>query len=687
MARARILIVEDEKIISLDLRRRLEKFGYEVAGLAANAEDALELARELQPDLILMDIMLAGDTDGIEAAKVIRERLHIPVIFLTAYADERTLTRAKEAEPFGYILKPFKERELYTTIDVALYKSAVDRRIQEQESLFSAILNSASDGIIACDADWNVIFLNPIAEDLCGVNEDDVKALPLSSIFELVDRTTELAVQLPGNQDEKSSSGPLYFENTALKNQKGALIRVQGAVSTITESDEIQGRVIVFRDVTRIAKMSDTITYQARHDALTGLLNRKEFSDELQRAAREASRGETVHSFLYVDLDQFKIVNDLCGHPAGDELLRQIARSLRELTSETDVLARLGGDEFGVLLRETPLGGAHEKAREFVRVLNRTFIYQQNSFNISVSVGIVPVTGEEESDASIMAAADDACYLAKEAGGNGLRVYETTDYSFLKRRGEMEWVSRLTHALDNENFVLYAQDIVGVHDGELSRMEVLIRLQENDVIISPMEFIPAAERYNLMPSIDRLVLRRSIEFLKEHDEIPALSVNLSAGSVVDPSMLAYVLEHLEDARIDPTRLCLEITETAAIENLSRALGFMNRLRKIGVEFALDDFGSGFSSFGYLKSLPVDYIKIDGAFVKDMNRDELSMAVVESVNKLGHVMGIKTIAEYVTNESVLTSLKSLDVDYAQGYEVGMPRPLYEATPSNAITADS
>ncbi len=691
----RVLIVEDERIIALDLRRRLEKLGYQVTGIASTADEAVQRAVEHKPDIILMDIMLSGDEDGIDAARTIRDTSGIPVIFLTAYADERTLERAKAAEPFGYVLKPFKERELYTTIDMALHKSRLHMEVERHERWLAAILNGVADGIIASDKDDTIQFMNPIAENLTGWTEQEARGLPLADVFQIFDLNSGLRVQLPGIGGGPQTEGTFFFDDAYLHNKQGARIRVDGTVASIQHRENrFGGRTIAFRDVTDVKKMSDIIVYQASHDILTGLINRDEFFARLEETARSTNEEGRLHTFLYVDLDQFKVVNDVCGHLAGDELLRQVGAVLVEGVPQEHYVGRLGGDEYGVVLVNTALETAVKTAEKLLQELNRKFIWHKNTFHVSASIGVVPVSEQTSDIYTLLAAADDACYLAKEEGGNAIKVYETAGYSFLKRRGEMQWISRLTHALEENRFVLYAQPVIPLAEGRSSKLEILIRLRETDgTLVSPGDFIPAAERYNLMPAIDRWVVKAVVRYLRKQreqshlreqgvdsstDDAPSmLCINLSGASVKDQAFLEFLVELFRDSDIDPAIFCFEVTETTAIESLSHAVGFMNRLRKMGVSFALDDFGNGFTSFAYLKSLPVDYLKIDGSFVRDIDVDPISMAMVEAINNIGHVLGMSTIAEFVSSPSIRQRLADIGVDYVQGFEIARPCPLEDA----------
>lgn len=677
MHERRVLIVEDEKIIALDLQRRLEKFGYRVVALCATAAEAVDAALEYLPDIILMDIMLGGEQDGIDAAIEIKAHHNTPIVFLTAYADDKTVERAKKAEPVGYVLKPFKERELQTTIDIALYKADVDRKLHEQEQLFETIFDTMNDGLIAVDRDQNIRFLNPVAQELMGTTDEAAVENPLSDFFSIHDEHSELAAAIPFSAVLEGTT--FRFENVFIETEQGGRVNVSGTISPIRTHYGTEGALVTFRDVTSIKEMSQVIEYQASHDALTGLMNRDEFFARMKEITSDAQKNGVHHTLIYLDLDQFKIVNDVCGHLAGDELLRQVSSDVLDLISAEEFLvARLGGDEFGVLLLNVGLSHAMGVAKSVLHSLNRKFIWQKNAFHITASIGIVPVGGANVETYGILSAADDASYLAKEEGGNTIKVYETADYTFLKRRGEMQWISRLNHALDDDQFVLWGQPIVATNGTPVDHLEILIRMVDTDGgLIRPADFIPAAEKYNLMPAVDRWVLTRALDRLADLDaqgRNPVFSINVSGASLADESFLDHVERQIRDHAVDASQVCLEVTETAAIANLSRAISFMKKLKKLGVTFALDDFGNGFSSFSYLKALPVDYLKIDGSFVKGITEDPIDRALVAAVNNIGHVMNMKTIAEFVKDAATVRILEEIGVDFLQGYEIAKPSPL-------------
>lgn len=684
MNNERIMIVEDEKIIAIDLQRRLERFGYQVVGMAGEGSEAVRMALELEPDIVLMDIMLAGEMDGVEAARTIREVKDIPFIFLTAYTDEKTIERAKEVQPYGYILKPFKERELYTTIDIALYKHDMARKLTRQERLFSAILQSINDGIIAVDMDLNLQFMNRVAEEITGIRELDVRGKNITTYLTLTEATTkrDILASFSGVGDK-----PTYFNDVSLHNQLGQTLILDGSITQIHEqSTSTDGYLITLRDITELRRLSESLNYQSSHDNLTGLSNREEFAYKLGEILKNVKMIGGSHSLMVLDVDRFKAVNDTCGTVAGDELLKQIASHVQTNIQRNDLSARIGADEFAVILmncqsQDTVSVGSRLQAA----VQRQRFQWQGTSFPVTLSIGIVPIDRDTGDIHAVLAAADDSCHISKEEGGNKITVFQPQDTKFRRRRGDMEWIGKINQAVEENRFLLYYQPIDPLHDNAELRpkIEILLRLvNEDGRIIGPVEFIPAAERYNMMPQIDRWVLEnsmRAFRILADQGSPLAqrvFSVNLSGPSLLDDALIDSIMYYLNKYSLSAKDFCFEVTETAAIQNLSYATRFINRLRAEGFTFALDDFGAGFSSFGYLKNLPVDYIKIDGSFVQNVDESLVSYTMVDSINSIGHVMGLKTIAEFVKSESIKNKLIDLNVDFGQGYYFSMPRPLFE-----------
>jgi diguanylate cyclase (GGDEF)-like protein len=427
-----------------------------------------------------------------------------------------------------------------------------------------------------------------------------------------------------------------------------------------------------------------TIRHMAYHDSLTGLVNRGEFERRLQDAVATAQHEGVTHALLYLDLDQFKLVNDSCGHLAGDDLLRRIARRLHRGIRESDTLARLGGDEFGVLLNSCPLERAEGIARDLLdKIREFPFVWGDRSFKVGASIGLVRLTGEEDTQ-TLLSLSDMACYAAKDKGRNRIHIYTEGDAELSQRRGEMQWIQRLQTAMTSDSLMLYHQPILGLQ-GAISHHELLLRMRgDAGEIITPDCFIPAAERYNLMPEIDRWVINHACEQLSQTQSAltqeAAVFINLSANTLSDSGLVDYIRQRLDANGLKPANVGFEITETAAIADFDCALRLIRELREQGCRVALDDFGTGMSSFSYLKSLSVDFIKIDGGFVRSMLDDPMDCAIVEAINRIGQIAGIRTIAEFVETDAVLHRLKALGVDFAQGWAVARPTPFTQAPSS-------
>ena len=442
------------------------------------------------------------------------------------------------------------------------------------------------------------------------------------------------------------------------------------------------------RDVeTRRARKraEDTIRHMAYHDSLTGLINRAEFERRLKRILYGLNSTPGHHALLYLDLDQFKIINDTCGHVAGDELLRQLTVILHKPIRESDTLARLGGDEFGILLENCPLDHAELIAGNLINEVKEFhFAWKEQTFKVGASIGLVMLTSANQSMTEVLSAADMACYAAKDAGRNRYHLYSEDDSSLIRRHGEMKWVSRIHDALNNNSFTLYQQMMPAVdsESGLSTNFEFLVRLKDKDDIIAPGAFIPAAERYDLMPSIDRWVIQYAFQCIEQITQTNAslanatYFLNLSGTSLSDGAFFDFLREQFAKYSLAAEQICFEVTETAAITNLSHTVEFIKQIKELGCQFALDDFGAGLSSFSYLKNLPVDYLKIDGGFVRDMLEDPMDAAIVAAVNNIGHVAGLKTVAEFVENTEIMNALAEIGVDYAQGYALAKPAPVEE-----------
>lgn len=567
-----------------------------------------------------------------------------------------------------------------TTTDITQLKLTEEALFEAKERAL-VTLHSIGDAVITTDQRSNITYLNPIAERLTGWSNDAARNRPLEEVCPMVDDERKVAIANPVEAALLKDGVQTLRCSTLLLDIHEERHPITVSAAPIHDSNgKTIGAIMVLRDVSESREMARRLSWQASHDALTGLFNRQEFEQRLELMLEEALRDDAHHALLYLDLDQFKLVNDTCGHLAGDELLRQLSYLLKRPLRDTDTLARLGGDEFGVLLSHCHL----EKAREIAVSLHKVvhdfrFVWQEKHFEVGVSIGVVPIDRQSESRAMLMSAADLACYAAKDHGRNRIHLYVPDDADMSRRHGEMGWVSRIRSALDDNRFLLYRQAIQSIQTDTPREIhtEILVRMIDVDgAVIEPGQFVPAAERYNMMTLVDRKVVEMTLTYLAHGQDAPhSVSINLSGGSLGEEEFLEFVRSNIVSSGVDAERLCFEITETAAIANLAAAMHFMNELKKMGCRFSLDDFGSGLSSFSYLKNLPVDYLKIDGSFIRDVVDDPHDCVMVEAISRVGHVMGLKIVAEYVENAAILEQVRSLGIDYAQGHAIEVARPLY------------
>jgi diguanylate cyclase (GGDEF)-like protein/PAS domain S-box-containing protein len=562
-----------------------------------------------------------------------------------------------------------------------LYEEALFR---EKESA-QITLQSIGDGVITTDAKGVIDYLNPVAEALTGWRLEDSQGRAIEEIFRAFHEETceplenPLAVAIRRTRSIKSVRPMLLIR------RDGNEIYVESTASPIRDgSGAVSGGVLVFHDVSEARELNRRLSYHASHDVLTGLVNRREFENRMERALKSAKARETSYALCCLDIDQFKIVNDTCGHSAGDALLGQVGALLKSKVRWRDTLARLGGDEFGILLESCSLDEAMrtaESLREAVR--NFKFTWEERTFRLGASIGVVPISVDNADVASVISAADSACQAAKEAGRNRVHSFEENDIDLMRRRREMQWAARINNALEEGRFELFRQTILPLqHAEEGAHYELLLRMRdEAGKIVAPDNFITAAERYGITPSIDRWVIENAFRWLvseaDEREKLSMCSINLSGQSLGDDKFLPYVIDQFHRSGLDATKICFEITETAAIASFSQANRFIHALKELGCKFALDDFGTGLSSFGYLKHFPVDFLKIDGSFVKEILHDPIDREMVRSINEIGHLTGKQTIAEFAENNEIINMLRSLGVDYAQGYGVSQPQRVLKA----------
>ena len=575
-------------------------------------------------------------------------------------------------------------RLLGVEVDITERKLYEDALFREKESA-QITLQSIGDGVITTDAKCNVEYVNPVAEELTGWKVDDASGRPIDEIFRGFHEETCEPLENPLAVSIRRDRAIKSVRPTLLIRRDGNELYIESTASPIRDGKgTVSGGVLVFHDVSESRDLNRRLSYHASHDILTGLVNRAEFENRVERALKSARARETSYALLCLDLDQFKIVNDSCGHSAGDALLGQLGTLLKSKIRWRDTLARLGGDEFGVLLESCSLDEAMNSAETLRMAIGEyKFVWEERTFRLGVSVGVVPITADNENVAALLTAADSACAAAKEAGRNRIHSFQENDIDLMRRRREMQWAARINNALEENRFELFRQTIQPLQvEEEGAHYEILLRMRdENGGIISPGLFIEAAERYGITPSIDRWVIRSAFRWLvseaDERERLSLCSINLSGQSLGDEKFLPFVIDQFQMSGIDATKICFEITETAAIASYSQANRFINALKELGCMFALDDFGTGLSSFGYLKHFPVDFLKIDGSFVKEILHDPIDREMVRSINEIGHLTGKRTIAEFAENEEIITMLRGMGIDYAQGYGVSEPKRVTRA----------
>ncbi|MGL5084063.1 MAG: EAL domain-containing protein [Microcoleaceae cyanobacterium] len=591
---------------------------------------------------------------------------------------------------------PFEDGDGHRYVGGVAVDVTERRRMEEalfhEKELAQVTLHSIGDAVITTDVRGNIEYLNPVAESLTGWSQLDAQGLPLTQVFRIINEDTRAVVENPVEQALRDGHVVGLANHTVLISRDEREIAIDDSAAPIRDRNgQVVGAVLVFHDVTQTRTLSRQLSWQAIHDPLTGLINRREFEQRLEQAISNARIHNQFHGLCYLDLDQFKIVNDTCGHGAGDELLCQVAILLEGQIRTTDVLARLGGDEFGLLLHQCSLKQVVRIAdalREKIQAFR--FVWQDKTFAIGVSIGVVEIKPQRQNLTDLLSAADSACYAAKNKGRNCVHVFRADDQQVLQQ--QRDWAQQITTALEENRFRLYFQVIeaIAAPESQEQLCEVLLRLQdETGSLVLPMAFIPAAERYNLMHKVDRWVIHtlfRHWALLQNPEQSTPqknpwiYAINLSGSSINDDQFIDFLQEQFAQYSVSPHLICFEITETVAIANLTKAGQLIRKLQELGCRLTLDDFGSGMA-FNYLKTLPVDYLKIDSGFVRNIVDDPVDRAMVEAIARIGHLMGLKTIAKFVENGAILEQIKTLSVDYAQGHGIGRPYPA--PIPTNTV----
>jgi len=568
-------------------------------------------------------------------------------------------------------------RIMGTVVDITARKQ-VEGALRESQARYHALYDDNPAKLVTLAPDGEILSVNKFGAQNSGYASADLVG---RSILEYL-HPEDVAAAKQFLADIMNYPGRVHRAEFRNIKKDGSVIWLNHTACVTEDAVGQPVILVVAEETTETHELAEQLAYQASHDSLTGLVNRRAFEQRLLGLLESAVAEKVEHALCYLDLDQFKIINDTCGHIAGDELLRQLGGRLQAEIRPQDTLARLGGDEFGVLMEACTLEQAEAVSQQLCRTIEDFhFLWQGQHFTIGVSIGVVPITQSSGNLTTVLSAADRACYAAKEKGRNRVHVYREDDRELAIRHTEMEWVNRLCNALAEDRLYLFRQPIapLGIEDQAGEHYELLLRLEdEHGELVSYEVCLQAAERYNLATRLDQWVVKNAFAWLSGSSErlekLSLCAINLSGCTLSDETFLDFVVDQFKHTGIPPEKICFEITETAAITNLTRAIGFIQALKALGCQFALDDFGSGMSSLSYLKQLPVDYLKIDGAFVQDIAHDPVDLAVVKSINDIGHVMGKKTIAEFVENDLILDKLREIGVDFFQGYRIGRPEPI-------------
>lgn len=719
-AGAHILVVDDRPTNRAVLKAVLRPPLYHVTE-ASGGRQALELVANNVFDLIILDLLMP-DLNGLEVLRAVRKdhsASSLPVIMVTVKDEGSGVVEALESGANDYISRPIDFPVLFARIQAQLSRKRMEdalrdahedleRRIEARtaelvhinqtlkaeinerkraedalrasEERFRDFAETGADWFWEMDSDLRFTYLAGRYFETLGLERSEVLGRTRAEVHAGWIADTEAWEDHCRNLQARCAFSD--FEFTWMRpDGKEKVLRISGKPVFDPDEGTFIGYRGADRDITETHRLAQQMAYQATHDALTGLENRREFERQLEQSLSSARGEHTRHALCYLDLDQFKLINDSAGHVVGDQLLRQVAGLLLGKLRASDTLARLGGDEFSLLIKNCSLEKALEIAEDLLRAIGDfRFSWEGRNFEIGASIGLVPITSDAESTAKLLSQADVACYTAKELGRNRVYVYETHDSHSGRLHTQILRAAELTDALEKNRFRLYGQPIVGLTPGHDRPMhiELLLRMLDiEDQLLLAEEFIPAAERYGLMRAIDRWVIRTVLQDYGDcFARLPTakIAINLSGNSLNDDCLLAFTRQAFTNSVLPPERVCFEITETAAIDNLKQTRHFILEMKRIGCYFALDDFGSGLSSFAYLKNLPVDYLKIDGNFVRDMVDDTIDQAMVAAINQVGHTMGIQTVAEYAESEAVIEQLRRLGVDYAQGYGIGRPQPI-------------
>ncbi len=685
----RILVAEDSPVLLAIMINTLQGAGYDYqVETAENGQLAVERFFANPPDLILMDADMPV-LDGISACARIKnspEGRSVPLVMVTGFGDRDWVDRAYQAGATDYVMKPINWDVLRNRIDYMLKAKKAEEALFDEKEKAQITLESIGDGVITTDAWQRVEYLNPVASLLTGWSNQQANGRQLAEIFNVVDENSLKTAYIPHptelNQAQKISDATKQML-LIHKDGKQKFAIEDSAAPIRDRSGRTIGMVLVFYDVTRSRQMAREIEYQAHHDPMTGLINRREFENRLQILTDSTKHESAEHALLYMDLDRFKVVNDTCTHAAGDELLRQVSKVVRQKVRQRDTAARLGGDEFGFLLEHCALEDAISIAEKICQAIQAIrFSWNTHVFTIGASIGIVPINNQHTNMSKLLSMADTACSQAKNNGRNQVQLYRGAEYD---RIDSEQWLERLQDSLEHNHFLLFQQAIMPVcaPQGAGEHYEILLRMKDRDnpnKLILPGAFFAAADRFNLLPTLDCWVIKHLCRWLHKHPEhlqaLHLVSVNLADSTLGDASFSEFVQEQLDLYQIPGEKLCFEFTELGATTNVLGTQHLLATLKTQGCRFALDNFGTGSASFMVLRDLDIDFLKIQGTLINGMHKNPLDKAIVDAINNISHVLNIRTIAASVETEDqrIMDSLRALRIDYAQGYALASPRPL-------------
>ncbi len=699
----RILLVDDSPTSRTKFTKLLEESGYHIT-IAANATEGMQKALKDRFDIAIIDYFLP-DENGDGLCKRFRSHPHtasiIPAVLTSSYLD-KVIQSSLAAGAVECMFKNESDDLFKARVAAMSRNIRITKRIEHERTYLEGILSSVGDGVYGVNKDGLITFVNPATYQILGYPiETNLIGHHPSSLFhrsESFDPNISQA-ELHYVEQAVNYGKELHGVETIFTRADGAQIQVELTIFPLHIEGQQEGSVVAFRNVSERKLLEDELKWQANHDPLTKLVNRKYMEEAVDQDVQRLKRSNEHSALLYLDLDRFKYINDTIGHAAGDQLLIEVGQQLKKRLRKSDLLARLGGDEFGILLRNIKQNKVFEVADEFRNILaNYEFIREGRIYKVHASIGVSMIDKETKSYGEVLSNADIACHIAKGTGRNATHIYTHEQDDKMAMDIELGWSTRLHQALEEDNFQLYYQPILALADLDLDDLpsegnlceylsktqsrhcdtyEVLLRLHNNHgEAISPNAFLPTAERFNMMPDIDKwviqAVMKRMAQLDKENQEV-TFTINLS-GQSLDPAMLVPLIsEGIEKYKLNPSRFLFEITESCAVHDIYSACGLIDQLSRIGCRFALDDFGSGYCSFSHLKRLPVDYIKIDGMFVKDILTDPMDMAIIRSITNIAHTLGKQTVAEFVESADVIRLLKECGVDYIQGFYVAKPNP--------------